>query len=882
MNNESRSHIPEDAGQNVENLSEQRFEIPEDRVSVFFSDLEETIANAPGVIGSEPAGIFAEDEKERYALREVVYKKFESLQLSTREEELQFFRTLMDDWVVSDRYGKHGKLNRLEVDYNIDEKQGGDILLLSFLERAAKLSDVSPLLSEDVHLMFTELIALYRKELDEDWEKGQAERDVLKESETVKLNDGYFDDSDYMWNYGNFSDSWADGHPDIVMLNKIIVNLAPRGNRDTIGALFVLLRDFGWNVKKHLPHALSRIDASYSAEKILEYLNSSESTESASVGEREEQYYRFDLSQILYRLEIGKIGISENVAEYLGKKYQLTPDRDDLALAHRITGDGKIGLFDKDEALVGYFELGDLADPTVQRQAEVLDISRELLFADPDADDRIREEFLQTYLTFFQDVFFKETHIQSNNLSLREQLWFFQFLKQADADTRSRVERLTKKFGEDALKCFVSFESDPQILEQLEIIATHMGEADAMIVFHQYAEAETLADDLRSVFLPLLSDRGLSKEDEARFFEDINARAHGFLTYVAEESEKEKGEKTTYHSLQEKMKEEYRAFSAEDCADGVVAEAVVALVNRFGDVETRALLDKAYNASTNPIVKNRVNAAVNRAYGLITPDVRTQKEMQAVRSVSELYEDRVAFETYALNDRMTEVEIDLLTREIGKDETALDLGFGTGRHLLPLRERGLHISGIDATERHVALVREKDPELDVKNGDWKDTKYDEASFDVIYSLGRNILHETTLAGQEALFAEAARVLKPGGKFMIDIPDRTRGWYKESADKYAHAMKERGISSFRYGTVYDSPNGKDFMTRYVYSHEDIERLAEDNGFVIERMEETELKNGKGDVNRYYVLRKKPAPAVASGVEAEVSAPALETPAFLEAA
>jgi hypothetical protein len=48
-----------------------------------------------------------------------------------------------------------------------------------------------------------------------------------------------------------------------------------------------------------------------------------------------------------------------------------------------------------------------------------------------------------------------------------------------------------------------------------------------------------------------------------------------------------------------------------------------------------------------------------------------------------------------------------------------------------------------------------------------------------------------------------------------------------ADGYARVMTEREIHHFRYGTIYDSPDGKNFMTRYAYSHDDIAKLAEDN-------------------------------------------------------
>jgi hypothetical protein len=105
-----------------------------------------------------------------------------------------------------------------------------------------------------------------------------------------------------------------------------------------------------------------------------------------------------------------------------------------------------------------------------------------------------------------------------------------------------------------------------------------------------------------------------------------------------------------------------------------------------------------------------------------------------------------------------------------------------------------------------------------------------------------------------MFQEANRVLKIGGKFIFDIPDNQKGRYKELVDIYSSTMHRRGINNFRNNTIFDSPDGEHFFTRYAYSHEDIISLANDNGFKIVDIKETPLETGKDDINKYYVLEK----------------------------
>lgn len=185
------------------------------------------------------------------------------------------------------------------------------------------------------------------------------------------------------------------------------------------------------------------------------------------------------------------------------------------------------------------------------------------------------------------------------------------------------------------------------------------------------------------------------------------------------------------------------------------------------------------------------------------------------------------------------------------------MGCGTGRLLLEMKKAGHDIIGIDFTPRHVEDINKKQASNKpiAFEADWHDTKLQGKEYDSVYSLGRNILHDYSFIDQTATFREANRLLKTGGKFIFDIPNRDKGAYKEMIDGYADEMKKRGIKNFRLGSIYDSPDGEHFATRYAYSHEDIEMIAQSTSFEIKEIKKEKLSTGKDDENLYYVLVKK---------------------------
>ena len=274
----------------------------------------------------------------------------------------------------------------------------------------------------------------------------------------------------------------------------------------------------------------------------------------------------------------------------------------------------------------------------------------------------------------------------------------------------------------------------------------------------------------------------------------------------------------------------------------------LAVVDHFGVELIRKTINKM-------IAENKYEdiEGLKYARSLIMPS--QDKNTIEIENLKNFYQNQIRFEKYKLNELMNNEEVDLLKTLVDKKEKILEQGCGTGRLILEMKKSGYDITGMDFVERHIDEIKKQDLKADVFKGDWhyKGSGIEDNQFDVVYSLGRNILHNESLPEQVEIFWEANRILKKGGKFIFDIPNREKGLYKMMIDEYASEMKKRKCD-FRFGTIYDSPDGVHFATRYAYSEDDIKQLASLSSFKIIKKEVRDLETGKGDENWYYVLEK----------------------------
>jgi SAM-dependent methyltransferase len=125
--------------------------------------------------------------------------------------------------------------------------------------------------------------------------------------------------------------------------------------------------------------------------------------------------------------------------------------------------------------------------------------------------------------------------------------------------------------------------------------------------------------------------------------------------------------------------------------------------------------------------------------------------------------------------RAIEAAVDVLA-ELAGDGTAVEFAIGTGRIAVPLTERGIDVQGVDISEPMLGQLRAKPGahRISTTIGDMTTTVVGD-DFSVVYLVYNTIMNLRTQEAQVACFANAARHLHPGGRFVIEtmVPELRR-------------------------------------------------------------------------------------------------------------
>ncbi|MEV6806922.1 class I SAM-dependent methyltransferase [Streptomyces sp. NPDC051132] len=107
--------------------------------------------------------------------------------------------------------------------------------------------------------------------------------------------------------------------------------------------------------------------------------------------------------------------------------------------------------------------------------------------------------------------------------------------------------------------------------------------------------------------------------------------------------------------------------------------------------------------------------------------------------------------------------------ELAGDGRALEFAIGTGRVGVPLRERGVPVAGIELSEHMAAVLRRKvDADtLPVAVGDMATTVVP-GEFALVYLVYNTLSNLLTQDEQVECFRNAARHLRPGGRFVVEL------------------------------------------------------------------------------------------------------------------
>lgn len=170
---------------------------------------------------------------------------------------------------------------------------------------------------------------------------------------------------------------------------------------------------------------------------------------------------------------------------------------------------------------------------------------------------------------------------------------------------------------------------------------------------------------------------------------------------------------------------------------------------------------------------------------------------------------------------------------VEKVDTCLDIASGTGRLSNKLLQVSKKVYGVDLSEEVLKIAQSKYPEIEFKIGESVNLPYESNFFDLVIINGS--LHH--FFAMEKTFAEAFRVLKPGGKFVI-LGEPNANYHKWHNPFFYLWIASRLLINAALSIL---------ATKTVFHKEQIEPDAE--VFVPKKMRQA-LKNVGFEINQFY--------------------------------
>lgn len=200
------------------------------------------------------------------------------------------------------------------------------------------------------------------------------------------------------------------------------------------------------------------------------------------------------------------------------------------------------------------------------------------------------------------------------------------------------------------------------------------------------------------------------------------------------------------------------------------------------------------------------------------------------------------------NNTHKETELFSSILHLSPEDKILDLCCGQGRHCLELARRGFkNVEGLDRShyliQRAKAHAKKEGLSLRFREGDARRLPYPSDTFDAVMVLGNSFGYFETVQDDLRVLKEIFRVMKPWGRFIIDVTDGTylkehfqpRSW--EWIDQNLFVCRERSlaldgqrlisrevVTHVEKGVVVDQ-----FYAERLYTHESLHELLKAASF-----------------------------------------------------
>jgi len=211
-----------------------------------------------------------------------------------------------------------------------------------------------------------------------------------------------------------------------------------------------------------------------------------------------------------------------------------------------------------------------------------------------------------------------------------------------------------------------------------------------------------------------------------------------------------------------------------------------------------------------------------------------------------------------------------LARERGwRGGAALDVGCGTGNATVPMRARGVEVSGLDGSQAMLRVAQRKLPSVRFYRSDFRTMRLPER-FTLVYSVFDALNNLLEPSGFEAMARRVFDHLLPGGLFIFDVNTtvglrdlweggRVEGWADEVYYRWVHSFDE-GTALAKVEAFCETEDGPFTEIHYErpYDPPEATRLLEAAGFTgVEALSYPSGEPAPDDAARVWMVARRSA-------------------------
>ncbi len=183
-------------------------------------------------------------------------------------------------------------------------------------------------------------------------------------------------------------------------------------------------------------------------------------------------------------------------------------------------------------------------------------------------------------------------------------------------------------------------------------------------------------------------------------------------------------------------------------------------------------------------------------------------------------------------------DIKPLLRFAKDGDTILDVGCGNGRLYQLFRDLSIQLTGSDISSGLIEIAKKTYTDATFEVSDMRSLPFDDNAFDIAYSIAA--VHHLPRAGQQETLREVARVLKPGGLFVMTNWNFLGRWTQKRIEKGRYFI---GDTPDHIIANFISGDKKTNEARHYWNitPEQMSEMAEEAGFAV--VEQYYSKNGE---------------------------------------